>query len=98
MPKDERGAKNQDLQQTLVQIDKKLKKLNSFKRNFAVAVVRGLGFTLGGTILLGIIIALLMRITSVFLQNSQFLQQMPWQQQIQQDFQQQINGNPFYEN
>ncbi len=44
---------SKDLYKTLISIETQLKKQNSFWRNFAIAVVKGLGNAIGATIIFG---------------------------------------------
>ncbi|MBD3250291.1 MAG: hypothetical protein GF381_01850 [Candidatus Pacebacteria bacterium] len=52
------------LNQNLIQIEYRLKRMTSLRFNFFLALVKGLGYTLGGTIVLSIVIAILARVIS----------------------------------
>ncbi len=85
---------NDDLHLTLTEINRHLKKLASYRYNFGMSVLKGLGFAIGSTIVLSIFIAALVRIASVFINDLQFLENLP----IQQKLQQQIPEIQNYEN
>ena len=79
-------TQNSELQITLTEINRHLKKIASYRHNFFISVLKGLGFAIGSTIVLGIFIAVLVRIASVFLNDLQFLENLPIQQELQQQF------------
>ena len=49
------------LNQTLGRIDERLKKQVSLRHNFLLSAVRGLGYSIGGTVALAVVIAILSR-------------------------------------
>lgn len=71
------------LNQTLKQIDDRLDKMSSFKQNFWLSMVRGLGLAIGGTIVLSFIIAVLIRVLST-ISTLPVLEKLINQQVIQQ--------------
>ncbi len=57
------------LNQKLEHIDRKLNRLTSFTHNFALYVIRGLGYALGFTLIFALVISILAKILSPFLQS-----------------------------
>lgn len=84
MPNQNNPAQNRELHQTLIEINCHLKRLASYRHNFCMSLIRGLGFAIGSTIILGIFIAVLIRFASIFLNDLQFLQDLPTQLELQQ--------------
>ncbi len=61
MPKKQTSSSqdNQNLLQAVEKTNRLLAKQNSFKRNFALSIVQGMGSALGATLVAGIVIAII---------------------------------------
>lgn len=57
-----------ELNQTLKLIDNKLRKMGSLRHNFFLAIVQGLGIAIGGTLILSLVLALVVRALSTISQ------------------------------
>ncbi len=81
---------DQELYPLLLEINKRLKQLASFKRNFILSIVKGLGFTFGSTIVLSILAAILIQVSQSLgiwsllqqVANPDYRQQQIFEQQL----------------
>ncbi len=75
----------QDLENQLTILNQRLQKKTSFKYLFAFAIVQGIGYVIGATLIAGLMVAIVARLV-VTIDDVPFLNQIITSEQMQENF------------